>query len=95
MLSAQCDELRRLAGDGSIEWCGPVRAEVLSRAADNIEDLSAKCAGLTEECERLRNLVYYMWYIADDSYLHILNYKELCSLFARMRELGIEVPSEL
>lgn len=40
MLSAQCDELRELAGDGSMEWvAGPIRASMLREAADTIWQL--------------------------------------------------------
>ena len=40
MISAQIDELRELAGDGSMEWvAGPVRASVLREAADTIWQL--------------------------------------------------------
>ena len=37
MLSAQVDELRELAGDGSVEFVsGPIHASVLREAADTI-----------------------------------------------------------
>jgi len=40
MISAQIDELRELAGDGSMEWvAGPIRAFVLRDAADTIWQL--------------------------------------------------------
>ena len=40
MISAQIDELRELAGDGSMEWvAGPIRASVLRDAADTIWQL--------------------------------------------------------
>jgi hypothetical protein len=40
MLSAQADELRELAGDGSVEFVsGPIRASVLRDAADTILEL--------------------------------------------------------
>ena len=43
MLSAQCDELRNLAGDGSVEFvAGPIRADVLRMAADTIWELRCK-----------------------------------------------------
>lgn len=40
MISAQINELRELAGDGSMEWvAGPIRASVLREAADTIWQL--------------------------------------------------------
>lgn len=40
MISAQIDELRELAGDGSMEWVtGPIHASVLRDAADTIWQL--------------------------------------------------------
>jgi hypothetical protein len=40
MISAQIDELRELAGDGSMEWvAGPISASVLREAADTIWQL--------------------------------------------------------
>lgn len=42
MISAQVDELRGLAGDGSIEWvAGPIRASLLRDVADTLDE-SAK-----------------------------------------------------
>lgn len=43
MISRQIDELRELAGDGSMEWVsGPVRAIVLRDAADTIWELRCR-----------------------------------------------------
>lgn len=40
MIGAQIDELRKIAGDGSMEWvAGPIRASVLRDAADTIWQL--------------------------------------------------------
>lgn len=54
-LSAQVDELNKLAGDGSIEWvAGPIRASLLRDVADTLDE-SAK---LHEELEVVGTAAY-------------------------------------
>lgn len=54
MISAQADELRELAGDGSMEWvAGPIRASVLREAADMLDEH----AKLREQTELLVTLL--------------------------------------
>lgn len=55
MLTAQVDELRRLAGDGSFEWVyEPIRASVLLEAADTIEGLRARIHEMEEDKTRAK-----------------------------------------
>ena len=55
MLQAQCDELRELAGDGSMEFVsGPIRASVLREAADTIWELRGSVHRERAEADRLR-----------------------------------------
>ena len=55
MLSAQCDELRNLAGDGSVEFvAGPIRADVLRMAADTIWELRCKLNDEQDENVKMR-----------------------------------------
>ena len=68
MLSAQCDELRELAGDGSMEWvAGPFRASVLREAADTIDRLDAENAKLRKRVAELEELLpdSGRWYRAE------------------------------
>lgn len=58
MISAQIDELRELAGDGSMEWvAGPIRASVLRDAADTIWQLRDDLQRANAENAKLRELV--------------------------------------
>ncbi len=58
MISAQIDELRELAGDGSMEWVtGPIRASVLRDAADTIWELRDDLQRANVENGKLRELV--------------------------------------
>ena len=51
MLSKQVDELRMLAGDGSMEFvAGPIRASVLLDAADTIEGLRDRLQAVDDTC---------------------------------------------
>lgn len=97
MLSMQMDELRELAGDGSMEWvAGPIRASVLSDAADTIwqlrERLRAAYAEIQElqeakaENERLREVMSD----AEDNARQILG--ENRELRNRVRELDELLP---
>ena len=55
MLSAQVDELRKLAGDGSMEWvAGPIRTSVLREAADTIWELRDDLQRANAENDKLR-----------------------------------------
>lgn len=84
MISAQIDELRELAGDGSMEWVtGPIRASVLRDAADTIWQLRDDLQRTNAENAKLRELLDYMtpiaWYAASERERE------------HMRELGVEV----
>lgn len=58
MISGQIDELRELAGDGSMEWVsGPFRASVLRDAADTIWELRDDLQRANAENAKLRELV--------------------------------------
>lgn len=55
MISAQIDELRELAGDGSMEWVTcPIRASVLRDAADTIWELRDDLQRANAENRKLR-----------------------------------------
>ena len=55
MISAQIDELRELAGDGSMEWvAGPISASVLREAADTIWQLRDDLQRANAENAKLR-----------------------------------------
>ena len=54
------EELRTLAGDGSIEWtAGPIRTETLSDAATAIEYLDGALRKACDERDQLRESVGY------------------------------------
>lgn len=81
--------LRRMAGDGSVEWVtGPIQASVLLDVADLMDDNA-----------KLRELVRDMWLIDHQpcKYHHRCNgcngYGSDCDCeyWDRMRELGVEV----
>ena len=56
MISGQIDELRELAGDGSMEWVsGPFRASVLRDAADTIWELRDDLQRANADNARLRS----------------------------------------
>lgn len=58
MISAQIDELRELAGDGSMEWVtGPIRASVLRDAADTIWELRDDLQRANAENAKLRMFI--------------------------------------
>ena len=82
--------LRRMAGDGSVEWVtGTIQASVLLDVADALD-----------ENARLRELLLDVWndamqfdgfwdYVNDDG--EIYREDELPHYYDRMRELGLEV----
>lgn len=54
------EELRTLAGDGSMEWtAGPIRTETLSDAATVIEYLAGALRKADDERDHLRDAVAY------------------------------------
>lgn len=54
------EELRTLAGDGSMEWTsGPIRTETLSDAATAIEYLAGALRKACDENDQLRKAVAY------------------------------------
>lgn len=97
MISAQIDELRELAGDGSMEWvAGPVRASVLRGAADIILELrddlqraNAENAKLRELCHDLRK--EYAYLRARPRRFYVQHEARMAAIDARMRDLGVEV----
>lgn len=55
------EELRTLAGDGSMEWtAGPIRTETLSDAATVIEYLDGALREACDERDQLRETVSYL-----------------------------------
>ena len=55
------EELRTLAGDGSMEWtAGPIRTETLSDAATAIEYLAGALRKAYGERDQLRETVAYL-----------------------------------
>ena len=93
MISAQIDELRELAGDGSMEWVtGPIRASVLRDAADTIWQLRDDLQRTNAENAKLRELVADMWHEG----MCECGSRGKCASCeydypTRMRELGVEV----
>ena len=88
IISAQIDELRELAGDGSMEWgTGPIRASVLRDAADTIWELRDDLQRANIENDKLRELVRALVCATDphDRERLIINAVEL------LGELGAEV----
>ena len=98
--------LRRMAGDGSVEWViEPIQASVLLDVADALDEnakLRTQLADVTESmgrvegrCAKLRKLAADAWcYInhpADSSWTHMRRKEARDSLSDRMRELGMEV----
>ena len=54
------EELRTLAGDGSMEWAaGPIRTEMLSDAATAIEYLAGALRKAEGERDQMRDAVAY------------------------------------
>ena len=102
MLSAQVDELRELAGDGSMEWVvGPIRASMLRDAADTISELRGMVHKERAEADRLRELVRN-YYVFEHGDCHSCRYHDECRkdescrciapmrLADRTRELGVD-----
>ena len=93
MISAQIDELREFAGDGSMEWVtGPIRASVLRDAADTIWQLRDDLQRTNAENAKLRELVADMWHEG----MCECGSRGKCASCeydypTRMRELGVEV----
>lgn len=96
MISAQIDELRELAGDGSMEWVsGPIRASVLRDAADTIWELRDDLQRANAENAKLRELVRIAGtycvngLCGKDDGCPLWLGKPYCALPDRMRELGV------
>ena len=93
MISAQIDELREFAGDGSMEWVTrPIRASVLRDAADTIWQLRDDLQRTNAENAKLRELVADMWHEG----MCECGSRGKCASCeydypTRMRELGVEV----
>lgn len=87
MLSAQCDELRELAGDGSMEWvAGPVRASVLREAADTIWELRDDLQQANAENAKLREVISD----GEESAVLCINYAYLEALDVLLENLKAE-----
>lgn len=101
MLSAQVDELRKLAGDGSMEWvAGPIRTSVLREAADTIWELRDDLQRANAENAKLRKLVQKLYANLRnrETILELMRMPpseaakdEVIAIIDKCSELGIEV----
>lgn len=84
MISAQIDELRELAGDGSMEWVtGPIRASVLRDAADTIWELRDDLQRANVENAKLREYI--------ERKQHLQDFARLVDENSKLRELVREL----
>ena len=95
--------LRRMAGDGSVEWVmEPIQASVLLDIADMLEDnaklqasnevIAEDHAALCEQNAKLRELAGDVWHLfTEHGAVHPCDLPAVDAVRDRLRELGVEM----